>query len=1310
MRAALSMLLLVGCVLGAFAQSGSRILVLDTIADLHQRRPVEGETVDVRNTSSTVLLDKPRRFVHVPGDASTPDDVFVVTNLAASGRYIAQDRNDPVLDVRIFNAGGFGSDDTAALQKAASYMSAGRILSAPPGRIYVTTGEIAVTNSNCIVDFHGSTIQFRGPTRKPAIRIGPVNQRLSGLNFALDATTNLVTVPEGVFATGDMLMLWNDIEDPPNYNPGQFAFARSVSGTNMVLDRVPHTSQQITNAYRFVSPPYDCRVRNVRVDLSGAVDGIGISAVGEGHIVEACEVVGSGSSDDPNYIGIELRGKSLLARDNRVIGILDAGNADDKSGYGIFLSGDGVTAERNTIEDCKHTVSTSERHSRSTRLKFLNNVCRQRAEWEYLVDSLGAPIFMGNLDVHAIVDSVEIRGNYCESWGRWNANIRNGSFEIVNNYWVIHEQSGLGFSQQQIGFNEAFVSRGLIQGNHFVTPDAAQILYFGNRYTGLSGTHRNIQVANNIFDGGVMVFQDYEGTGGTHNEFENVSLIGNSFSRPSRLTPILLSGLNREVQITGNRISYGTNANGISIAFPETNSWHRAIYIAGNFFSKDSGGLGYDVRQLSGQTNLILLGENRWSSSPYSYNPPLDGIDSALPVGFYNSRDTYPRIIATYDGKLKFGGGESYPYSAISHLFPGAVNSTAILGRQGGANTDVALGCYWGNFSNFWQYVVRVDGIQAWRNIDPNNATNILTPMNIGPYDERDRTNGIWSISGFLGMTYRGFSPHSPNGDTAYFWLSDPTNKTVLARWIDGSESTLWHSRNDGSGSGLDADLLDGQDGTHFLNRTNHTGTQPASTITGLGGMATINDAPSDTNMYARLGGAWLQVQSNHVAGLSAWMALKAAVSHSHSASDVTSGTFVSERVGTGTGTTAKLLRGQIAGSSPYWDTLASGDIPNLDAAKVTTGVFHPSRVGTGTPTTNTVLVGQGDGVSPAWATVPLDPGSTNGIAPAPSDSVLYGMLNGSWTGVDIGLISGLTPFGSSWVQDNSSASDARNTLELSGVSAATIDSPAKHAVRVNSGTTYTRHRLNLHDGNNVSISISDDGTDDEQDVTIGVLDADWGDFTLSSGIATIDTGAVSYSKIQNTSAGSVVLGRGSSGSGTVQELTFGGGLTVTGTTIHTNPVTVAASRLLGRGSASSGPAQEIVVGTGLSLSGTTLAATATSPLLAKVVYTCRPSTAFKDSTIESQSNVSSVSWVQAQEIPAGVIADEYSVSFTSSLSSSNYTVLLEAEGGQSSSTLCIGIKSGSKTTSGFTIWRAISAQSSSIGDGLRVRVVVLDF
>jgi len=77
--------------------------------------------------------------------------------------------------------------------------------------------------------------------------------------------------------------------------------------------------------------------------------------------------------------------------------------------------------------------------------------------------------------------------------------------------------------------------------------------------------------------------------------------------------------------------------------------------------------------------------------------------------------------------------------------------------------------------------------------------------------------------------------------------------------WTFAAQGTLTQGIN----SGLDADWLDGQDGSYYLSRANHTGTQSYTTIYGLGGLATLDDAPSDGNNYGRKDGAWAIITSS---------------------------------------------------------------------------------------------------------------------------------------------------------------------------------------------------------------------------------------------------------------------------------------------------------------------------------------------------------------------------------------------------------------------------------------------------------------
>lgn len=102
---------------------------------------------------------------------------------------------------------------------------------------------------------------------------------------------------------------------------------------------------------------------------------------------------------------------------------------------------------------------------------------------------------------------------------------------------------------------------------------------------------------------------------------------------------------------------------------------------------------------------------------------------------------------------------------------------------------------------------------------------------------------------------------HETGGMTFSWNRQSAGNERFFSLWASGSMtfngSNLWHAGNDGAGSGLDADLLDGQDGSYYGNITARLGYTPANKAgdTFLGSIAVVSGASIAVNAGANAGG-----------------------------------------------------------------------------------------------------------------------------------------------------------------------------------------------------------------------------------------------------------------------------------------------------------------------------------------------------------------------------------------------------------------------------------------------------------------------
>lgn len=94
-----------------------------------------------------------------------------------------------------------------------------------------------------------------------------------------------------------------------------------------------------------------------------------------------------------------------------------------------------------------------------------------------------------------------------------------------------------------------------------------------------------------------------------------------------------------------------------------------------------------------------------------------------------------------------------------------------------------------------------------------NRYTILHTGNYAGVLDSRYRPKaGTWSGSGVPGTRQFGFTSDDGNGEVAFLLDNNKLNMIIDGDiYCTGNSYKVWHAGNDGSGSGMDADLLDGK-------------------------------------------------------------------------------------------------------------------------------------------------------------------------------------------------------------------------------------------------------------------------------------------------------------------------------------------------------------------------------------------------------------------------------------------------------------------------------------------------------------------
>ena len=280
------------------------------------------------------------------------------------------------------------------------------------------------------------------------------------------------------------------------------------------------------------------------------------------------------------------------------------------------------------------------------------------------------------------------------------------------------------------------------------------------------------------------------------------------------------SGLDADL-LDGQQGSYYTNASNISSGTLNTNRIPDFVHIGnanGTGYSTDDGSWGSRLNVSSNVHAKIEVSQqaNSMRSHWYAHTGQDSikfGTSSAHDVEFQRNGSTHLEI-------------RSNVVNATNGLSVGSSNHTVWHAGNDGSGSGLDADT--------------VDGVQASRIIYGSNSSGTSegtftdwNSINKSGFYSDDGASNKWSTANWSSVLHHKL--YSSNNNYATQLGFDTYNNNLYTRTNNAGTWTswdkIWHAGVDGSGSGLDADLLDGQHGSHYLNYNNLTNKPTIPTV-----------------------------------------------------------------------------------------------------------------------------------------------------------------------------------------------------------------------------------------------------------------------------------------------------------------------------------------------------------------------------------------------------------------------------------------------------------------------------------------------